>query len=340
MRRTLDLILLGIFFLELGSFFLPQILHEILGIGFLILVIIHHRKNPRAGILEILLGISTISLAISGLALMNLIDLGNLNWRSIHLTSSIIALILVFIHCLQKARRYFRGKIFLYAAGIFGFILAAGGIFGLPYLDRWFHEVRIDREKIVAGSKIDLGKKIATIYFSRVGNTNFPPDVDAVSGASVMRDGEDLIGNSEMIAMMVQNCVGGSLQEIRTIEKYPEKYSDTTRIAQEEFRTKKFPQLESLELEECDIVILVYPLWWGSLPMAVESFISQNDLDEKTIVPIVTHGGSGAGESIEALRRVTRARILDPLDIYSSDIPSSREAISDYLNRIQIEIRN
>lgn len=31
------------------------------------------------------------------------------------------------------------------------------------------------------------GKKILTVYFTRVGNTNFGDDVDAVSGASLLR---------------------------------------------------------------------------------------------------------------------------------------------------------
>ena len=336
-KKILDLILLAIFFLELGSFFLPSTLHEILGAGFLILAAIHHRKNPRARFVEILLGICTISLAISGFALMNLIDLGNFNWRSIHLGSSIAALILIFIHCMTKARRYFHGKIF-YAAGVFGFILAAGGIFGLPYLDRWFHEVKVDRAEIVAGSKIDFGKNVATIYFSRVGNTDFPPDVDAVSGASIMRDGNDLIGNSEMLAMMIQDAVGGEIFEIRTLEKYPADYSATTQIAQEEFRTKKIPQLESIELGNCDLIFIVYPLWWNSLPMPVESFLSQQNLEGRMIVPIVTHGGGGIGNSIEDLKRVTQAKIMNSLDVYSSDIPSSREVISDFLTRIRSEI--
>ncbi len=44
-----------------------------------------------------------------------------------------------------------------------------------------------------------MSERILTVYFSRVGNTNFPSDVDAVSGASIMKDGHEIIGNAEMI---------------------------------------------------------------------------------------------------------------------------------------------
>ena len=38
------------------------------------------------------------------------------------------------------------------------------------------------------GEQLNLGGKILIVYFSRVGNTNFPDNVDAVSGASLMLD--------------------------------------------------------------------------------------------------------------------------------------------------------
>ncbi|MBQ3725922.1 MAG: hypothetical protein IJR52_08605 [Selenomonadaceae bacterium] len=50
----------------------------------------------------------------------------------------------------------------------------------------------------------------------------------------------------------------------------------------------------------------------------------------KKIFPIVTHGG-GFGESLDALKNFTRAEISAPLEIYSSDIPSARKIIFDWL---------
>ena len=51
----------------------------------------------------------------------------------------------------------------------------------------------------------------------------------------------------------------------------------------------------------------------------------------KKIFPIVTHGGGGFGESLDALKNFTRAEISAPLEIYSSDIPSARKIIFDWL---------
>ena len=91
------------------------------------------------------------------------------------------------------------------------------------------------------------------------------------------------------------------------------------------------------DLSNYDVIFVVYPLWWHTLPMAVEGFFQDDDLSNKTIVPIVTHGGGGIGDSIEVLRETTHAKIPEqPLDIYSSDIPAARQDIAAYLKKLQL----
>ncbi len=141
------------------------------------------------------------------------------------------------------------------------FVLAVAGIFGLPYLDRWFHKVEVNEEEIVHGRKILATENILTVYFSRVGNTNFPANVDAVSGASLMLDGEKLIGNAEMIAYMARNIVGGDLLEIQTEKIYPADYPATTQVAKAEFDSDDLPKIKNLpDLKSYEKIILIYPL--------------------------------------------------------------------------------
>ena len=179
-----------------------------------------------------------------------------------------------------------------------------------------------------------------TIYFSRVGNTDFSLDVDAVSGASVMKDHNNIIGNAQMIAMMVNNTVGGEIFEIQTINKYPASYSETVTVGKNELNSNEYPTLKAPlpDLSDIDIVVLVYPLWWSTLPRAVEGFLKDCDLSDKTLIPIVTHGGGGIGDSIEVMKRSTNARfITNPLDIYSSDIPAARGTIYNYLDSLRLK---
>ncbi len=355
-KKLLDLALLGLFFAGLLGLFLPRRLHEALGILFLLGLLLHNGANAgyyralgqslrnvsqRVNLANImLLAGSVLALAVSGVALAGWLPLGEgVNWRAWHLGASVAALVLLFFHLLRHGRRYVRGRRFTLLAGA-GFVLAAVSFFALPYLDRWYHTVVVNPAALVAGEKASLPGRVLTVYFSRVGNTAFPEDADAVSGASLMRDeAGGLIGNAQMIAAMVQNAAGGDQAAILTAAKYPAGSRDTVRQAKTEMERGTPPSwrvFPRVNLAVYDTVILVYPLWWGTLPPAVAGFASEPALAGKRLVPVVTHGGGGAGDSVEDLRKTTKARVAEePLTIYSSDIPSSRQKIADYLKRLR-----
>ena len=383
-KKVIDIILLILFLSGLASMFVPANVHEILGCLFIFFVIIHNIVNrnfyrsipngklTKPGLINcvclMLFSLSLGTLIFSGIALSNYLfaDLkipDIINWRALHLASAIITLFVLFVHLLIYANRYIKNKAFKVAAFV-AFAIAVSSIFGMPYLDRWFHKVEVDSAQIVEGKKVNLNSRVITIYFSRVGNTDFTDDVDAVSGASVMKDSlartsdslhltdssneinrqsqskAKIIGNAQMIAMMVNNAVGGEIFEIQTVDKYPASYSETVNLAKKEFNQNAFPALIQLlpDLSKYEVIVLVYPLWWSTLPRAVEGFLKSTDLSGKTLIPIVTHGGSGVSDSVEVIRRSTNAKLVsNALDIYSSDIPAARSTIYNYLDSLRLK---
>lgn len=344
-RKILNGLLALLFVCCMASTFLAGRAHELLGVSFFASVIAHNVLNRRfyrskmtpklACIIGFALSLS--ALLISGAAMSTQL-FGwfradpDFNWRALHLGAAVASMFFLLCHLMLHSSKGRRVSIAL------TLLLTVGGVFGLPYLDRWYRQVNVERSEPVGGEKVDLGSRVLTIYFSRVGNTEFDPKVDAVSGASIMREGERLIGNAEMISLMVQDCVGGDLIELQTLEKYPASYSETTKVGKSEIVSLASPPLKPLgvELDEYETIVPVYPLWWSTLPRTVAGFLESNALDGKTLIPIVTHGGGGIGESLDVIKRSTRARVLDDcLDIYSSDIPSSRQTIADHFKRIR-----
>lgn len=335
MKKFLSIALVILFFVELSSNFIPQTVHEVLGFVFIALIVAHNVLNRnfyRAGFnrrrifiqtIIFLLSIGILVILISGAALGDYFSAPDVNWRSIHLGAAIFLTILIMIHLL----RHIRGKK-LYVATVLAFILAFGAIFGLPYVDRWFHTVKINRSELLSGEKLNIDRKILIVYFSRVGNTNFG-EVDAVSGASLMIDDKKIVGNAQMIAELVQSVIGGEIFAIQTEKIYPADYSETTKVAKAEFSSGELPKLKNLpDISDYDEIILIYPLWWGDLPKAVENFLISSGFSGK-IYPIVTHGGGNFGNSIETLKKY--AEIGEPLEIYSSDVPTSRKIIVNWL---------
>ena len=136
--------------------------------------------------------------------------------------------------------------------------------------------------------------KILIAYFSLKGETY-------VNGRLEMRS----VGNTEVIAGKIEALTHGNLFHIETVELYPAGYYATTEKAQEEQRRKARPRLtaEVENMEQYDTVFLGYPNWWGTMPMAVFTFLESYDFSGKKIIPFCTHEGSGFGHSVEDLKK-------------------------------------
>lgn len=55
-------------------------------------------------------------------------------------------------------------------------------------------------------------------------------------------------------------------------------------------------------MEGVDKIVLGYPNWWGTMPMAVKTFLDSVDLAGVTIAPLCTNEGSGLGGSVGDLK--------------------------------------
>lgn len=154
--------------------------------------------------------------------------------------------------------------------------------------------------------KQDEETKILIAYFSRVGNTDFPDGVDAISSASLIVKNGELYGNTQYIATLIQRATGGDLFLIETEEKYPADYDATDRQGAKESKEKSRPKLASHieNMDEYDTVYLGFPNWYYGMPMAVYSFLEEYDLSGKTIIPFVTSGGSGFSNAISEIQNI------------------------------------
>lgn len=228
-------------------------------------------------------------------------------------------------------------KLYLLAGVVLAAALIAGYFF-VPYAKRHYIPVSVDMDEAAAMEKADMGeRKVLTVYFTRVGNSEFEEDVDAVSSASLMKDNETLVGNSQLLATMVYNAVGGELYGIQTEKKYPSAYSDTVSVAKDEMDSDEDVALSGTlpELSRYDMVVLVFPVWWGTVPGAVKSFLQSDDLSGKTIYPLVTHGGSGAGNSVEDIRKLCKADVSnDVLEVFDDDVANAAGAVSEWLKSL------
>ncbi|WP_292391205.1 flavodoxin [Methanosarcina sp. UBA5] len=175
-----------------------------------------------------------------------------------------------------------------------------------------------------------IEKKYLIAYFSREGN-------NYVSGKIVNLP----IGNTEVVAKMIQEMTGGDLFRINTVKSYPEDYTETTNVAKKELHNNARPEL-SRHVENMDsynVVLLGYPNWWGTIPMPVFTFLEKYDFSGKTIVPFCTHEGSGLGRSEKDIEKLCpKATLLKGLAVHGSRVSAAKKDVADWLNKISMTL--
>ncbi|WP_319402917.1 flavodoxin [uncultured Anaeromusa sp.] len=146
------------------------------------------------------------------------------------------------------------------------------------------------------------------------------------------------IGNTEVVAKKIQAATGGTLFQIETVKAYPEDYTETTTIAQREKKENSRPELIFLgdAIDSYDVIYLGYPNWWGTMPMAVFTWLEAHDFSGKRIVPFCTHEGSGLGNSEQDIKKLCpKANVESGLAVNGGSVATADEAIAAWLKKVR-----
>jgi len=169
-------------------------------------------------------------------------------------------------------------------------------------------------------------QKSLSVYYSRKGN-------NYVGGSIVNLP----IGNTEVIARKIQGLTGSDLFQIQTVKPYPEDYTETTRVAQDELSGNARPEITEMaaDMASYDVIYLGYPNWWGTMPMAVFTFLELYDFSGKTIVPYCTHEGSGLGSSERDIKNLCpTAKVFAGLAIKGGTVGRADNDLAGWLKKL------
>ena len=188
-------------------------------------------------------------------------------------------------------------------------------------------------ESTIPAESSEPDTNILVAYFSWADNAILADDVDAVASPSVIAP-----GNVQQLAGWVQQQTGGDLFSIRVTDPYPSDWDDCLARANQERGDNARPELvENVEnLEKYDVVFLGYPNWWYGVPMALLSFLANNDLSGKQVYLFCSHGTGGLANSVDIITEaLPDGEISDNIfDCYEEEAPSSQEEIESWLTEL------
>jgi flavodoxin len=110
-------------------------------------------------------------------------------------------------------------------------------------------------------------------------------------------------GNTALVAQQIRRAKNAALFEIKTAQPYPEDYEETVAQARRETKAGYLPPLGQFvaNLAQYHAIYLGFPIWGMTAPPVICSFLKGHDLSGKEIIPFVTHGGYGLGDSLDVL---------------------------------------
>ena len=142
------------------------------------------------------------------------------------------------------------------------------------------------------------------------------------------------VGNTEIVAGLIKDLIPADSFKIEMKNPYSPVYMTCIEEAKKDLRAKARPELVSVpeSIDEYDTVILAYPNYWGTMPMAVYTFLESFDFSGKTILPLCTNEGSGMGSSEREIKKTCPgATVKKGLPITGSAAASSKSSVERWL---------
>lgn len=175
---------------------------------------------------------------------------------------------------------------------------------------------------------------VLVAYFSWADNAVIEGEVDAVASPSVTAP-----GNVQQLAQWVSERTGGDLFSIQVTEPYSSDWDACLERANQERAEDARPELTASveQLERYDTVFLGYPNWWYGVPMALLSFLEENDLSDKQVYLFCSHGTGGLASSVEQIEEAlpdSTALSENIFDVYEEDAASSQQDILAWLEEL------
>ena len=175
---------------------------------------------------------------------------------------------------------------------------------------------------------------VLVAYFSWADNAVIDGEVDAVASPSVTAP-----GNVQQLAQWISERTGGDLFSIQVTEPYSSDWDACLERANQERAEDARPELTASveQLERYDTVFLGYPNWWYGVPMALLSFLEENDLSDKQVYLFCSHGTGGLASSVEQIDEAlpdSTALSKNVFDVYEEDASSSQQDILAWLEEL------
>ena len=115
-------------------------------------------------------------------------------------------------------------------------------------------------------------------------------------------------GTTKRVAENLAAAVNADIYEIKPLTPYTSadlNWHDSNSRSSVEMKDKNSrPEIaeDNFSVKDYDIVYLGFPIWWGTAPRVVNTFLEKQDFSNKKIILFATSGSSGIGNTDRDLK--------------------------------------
>ena len=141
------------------------------------------------------------------------------------------------------------------------------------------------------------------------------------------------VGNTEIVVNQMKELIDADTFKIEMLNPYSPVYMNCIDEAKKDLRENARPELTKYldSIDEYDTIVLAYPNYWGTCPMAVATFLERYDFTGKTILPLCTNEGSGMGSSERDVKKYAKgADVVKGLAITGSQAANAKPSVEKW----------
>lgn len=137
-------------------------------------------------------------------------------------------------------------------------------------------------------------------------------------------------------AEYIQEKTACAIHKIETLREYPTDEKELLAAAAEEHKNNVRPALKNApaDLRDYDIVFLCFPIWDGTMPMALFTFLEDYDMREKIVIPVVHGNQDGLNNAIRDINGLFSTMIITNGFCLGDDFLSQQKTFEQWFTTV------
>ena len=119
-------------------------------------------------------------------------------------------------------------------------------------------------------------------------------------------------GNTEVVAEKAAAITGADLFKVEPVKPYSADYNTCIEQAKKDMQSGVRPEVVAMpeNMSQYNLVTVMYPNYWGTMPMHMFTVLEQINFEGKTVRPVCTHEGSGMGRIETDLKKCCPGAVI------------------------------